>query len=252
VSITFESGSQLFGLAMGAFCGSGLRSIHLPASTRVIGNRCFCRCDSLASITFESGSQLSQLAKAAFFMSGLTSIHLPASVTVIGETCFSGCRSLASITFDSASAFRGSEPHLLAGLPLGEPDMEHDIVDNIDVNRAEYFDKRGRAKVRRPALKMHVTIHKDGKDVEVDAYVATDAWDIRADMLSQNKVSLNGLTTRDVMALYEYLPCRYFGGSKRVYFVSNSPNVANVIRRFLDAANDCNGEHFENGKEMKL
>jgi hypothetical protein len=54
--MTFESGSQLSELAKEAFCKSGVRSIHLPASVTVIGERCFSYCDSLASITFESGS----------------------------------------------------------------------------------------------------------------------------------------------------------------------------------------------------
>jgi hypothetical protein len=57
VSITFESGSRLSQLATGAFCDSGLISIHLPASVTVIGEFCFSRCGSLASITFESGSK---------------------------------------------------------------------------------------------------------------------------------------------------------------------------------------------------
>jgi hypothetical protein len=115
-SIAHQSVSQLSQLSKEAFRGSGLTSIHLPASVTIIGEDCFSGCRSLVSITFESGSQLSELAKWAFCGSGLTSIHLPASVTVIGESCFSGCRSLASITFDSISKFRGSEADLLAGV----------------------------------------------------------------------------------------------------------------------------------------
>jgi hypothetical protein len=122
VSITFETGSQLSQLEAEAFRGSGLTSIHLPASVTVIGESCFCDCGSLVLITFKSGSQLSQLAAQAFYGSGLTSIHLPASVSVIGTSCFSYCDLLASITFDPGSKFRGSEARLLVGLPLGEPD----------------------------------------------------------------------------------------------------------------------------------
>jgi hypothetical protein len=116
----FETGSQLSELAKEAFRGSGLTSIHLPASVTVIGERCFSNCRSLTSITFESGSQLFQLAKEAFRGSGLTSIHLPASVTVIGDFCFSDCGSLTSITFDPASNFRGNPADLLAGGRLAE------------------------------------------------------------------------------------------------------------------------------------
>jgi hypothetical protein len=103
LSVVFEENSQLSRLEDRAFSGSGLTSIHLPASVTVISESCFYYCRSLVSITFESGSQLSQLANWAFCGSGLTSIHLPASVTVIGESCFFLCRSLASITFESGS-----------------------------------------------------------------------------------------------------------------------------------------------------
>jgi hypothetical protein len=87
-SVVFEENSQLSRLEDGAFSGSGLTSIDLPASITVIAEFCFCGCHSLVSITFESGSQLSELAKEAFCESGLPSIHLPASVTVIGQCCF--------------------------------------------------------------------------------------------------------------------------------------------------------------------
>jgi hypothetical protein len=98
-----ETGSQLSQLAKGAFRGSGVTSIHLPASVTFIGERCFCGCGSLVSITFETGSQFSQFAKDAFRESGVTSIHLPASVAVIDEECFSYCGSLTSITHESGT-----------------------------------------------------------------------------------------------------------------------------------------------------
>jgi hypothetical protein len=57
VSITFESGAQLSEVATKAFSGSGLTSIHLPASVTVIGKRCFYFCGSLTSITFDPASK---------------------------------------------------------------------------------------------------------------------------------------------------------------------------------------------------
>jgi hypothetical protein len=122
-SVVFEENSQLSRLEAEAFRGSGLTSIHLPASVTVIGASCFSNCGSLASITFESGSRLSQLEERAFLFSRLKWIHLPASVTVISKDCFSRCHSLASITFDPASPFRGKAADLLAGVPLGETDL---------------------------------------------------------------------------------------------------------------------------------
>jgi hypothetical protein len=56
-SVVFEENSQLSRLEDRAFYGSGLTSIHLPASVTVIGESCFSGCDSLASITFDPASQ---------------------------------------------------------------------------------------------------------------------------------------------------------------------------------------------------
>jgi hypothetical protein len=55
--VTSETRSQLSRLANWAFSESRLTSIHLPASVSVIGEFCFCDCDSLASITFDPASK---------------------------------------------------------------------------------------------------------------------------------------------------------------------------------------------------
>jgi hypothetical protein len=53
----FETGSRLYQLEASAFCGSGLTSIHLPASVAVIGEFCFSDCRSLTSITLDPASE---------------------------------------------------------------------------------------------------------------------------------------------------------------------------------------------------
>jgi hypothetical protein len=40
------------------FKETGLVGIILPASVKILGERCFAGCKSLSSVTFESGSQL--------------------------------------------------------------------------------------------------------------------------------------------------------------------------------------------------
>jgi hypothetical protein len=99
-SLSFESDSKLSRIERKAFCGSGLTSIHLPASVEVICEECFLFCGSLETISFESGSKLSRIERKAFRESGLTSIHLPASIEVICEECFLDCKSLGSVTID--------------------------------------------------------------------------------------------------------------------------------------------------------
>jgi hypothetical protein len=56
-SVVFDENSQLSRLEDRAFCGSGVTSIHLPASVTVIGEYCFSGCGSLASITCDPASR---------------------------------------------------------------------------------------------------------------------------------------------------------------------------------------------------
>jgi hypothetical protein len=57
LSVVFEEPSRLSRVEAWAFRGSGMTSIHLPASVTFIGEFCFDRCDSLASITFDPASK---------------------------------------------------------------------------------------------------------------------------------------------------------------------------------------------------
>jgi hypothetical protein len=119
-SIAFDSASQLSRIEGEAFRGSGLKSIHLPASVEVICAESFSECESLASVTFDSGSKLRQFEREAFSWSGLKSIHLPASVVEIGAACFYFCGSLASVTFDSNSRLERIEECAFRDTPLRE------------------------------------------------------------------------------------------------------------------------------------
>ncbi len=98
-SVTFESGSQLKTIVLGAFeeCES-LTSIQIPASVTEIGNSAFAACSQLSTVTFEAGTQLKTIGSSAFeCCSTLTSIIIPASVTEIGVSAFGYCSTLTSI-----------------------------------------------------------------------------------------------------------------------------------------------------------
>ena len=96
-SVTFAEGSQLTSIGDGAFDGTALTSIEIPASVTSIGVDAFSSCDYLESVTFAEGSQLTSIGDGAFASSDLTSITIPASVTSIGEDVFLNCDNLASM-----------------------------------------------------------------------------------------------------------------------------------------------------------
>jgi hypothetical protein len=102
VSITFETGSQLSELVKWAFRGSGLTSIHLPASVTVIGESCFADCGSLMSITFDCASQLQEIHRDAFRGVPVETLILPGGIRHLSGSAFVGTR-LEKLSFSPLS-----------------------------------------------------------------------------------------------------------------------------------------------------
>jgi hypothetical protein len=53
-----------------AFFGAGLIEIIVPSSVEVLGEECFCDCESVSSVTFEAESRLLQSKEKALIESG--------------------------------------------------------------------------------------------------------------------------------------------------------------------------------------
>jgi hypothetical protein len=96
------------------YCGN-LTSITIPASVTSIGNEAFRGCTSLTSITIPAG--VTSIGEGTFReCSSLTSVTIPASVTSIGDYAFSGCNSLTSITIPASVTSIGKEAFTGTGL----------------------------------------------------------------------------------------------------------------------------------------
>jgi hypothetical protein len=103
-TIVLRNGSRVKQIDGFAFSfNSILKSICIPASVEILGQRCF-KCSSLSQIIFESGSRLAQIGESAFLnCSSLVSICIPAQVEEIPIGCFSRCDSLTDLAFESDS-----------------------------------------------------------------------------------------------------------------------------------------------------
>jgi hypothetical protein len=86
--VPFESGSRLERIEESAFSVSGLKSILIPSSVVILGEKSFWSCESLESVTFESGSRAERIEEDAFSRNGLKSILIPGSVTFIDDSAF--------------------------------------------------------------------------------------------------------------------------------------------------------------------
>lgn len=111
-------GKPVTELTTKAFADSGIKSITLPDSVKIIGNGAFQDCEKLKSVTFGKG--VTEIEGFAFSATGLERIEIPASVTKIGTQAFEENEYLTAITvkgnaelgnkvFDECSALKTAE-----------------------------------------------------------------------------------------------------------------------------------------------
>jgi len=90
--------STVTSIGIAAFCGSGLKSINIPAAVAGFGDHAFDSCKSLVSVNMAAGSVLSAIGNNVFSSCiSLTSISLPDSVVSFGANMFTNCGSLQSV-----------------------------------------------------------------------------------------------------------------------------------------------------------
>ncbi|MBR4199781.1 MAG: leucine-rich repeat domain-containing protein, partial [Oscillospiraceae bacterium] len=86
--IVIPEDSSLESFASGAFQGTSIKSIYIPASVTSLADNMFFNCTSLTSVTFAPDSKLQKIGAYAFSGTSLESIDIPATVTEIGESAF--------------------------------------------------------------------------------------------------------------------------------------------------------------------
>ena len=89
-TVTYE-GAEYTVTAIGecAFQGSGITTVSLPATLKVIADRAFEGCLYLKEVSFPEG--LEEIGSFAFGITGLRSVKIPSSVKRIGSIPFSQC-----------------------------------------------------------------------------------------------------------------------------------------------------------------
>lgn len=93
---TISLGNTLQKIGNQAFRSSGLTSITIPDSVKIIGSYAFGFCSKLTNITFNS--ELREISSWAFYScSALTSVFLPAKLNKIGDNAFNYCSSLTTV-----------------------------------------------------------------------------------------------------------------------------------------------------------
>ena len=103
--VVFESGSKISTISKGAFMGSGIEALYIPASVSSIEADAFKDCADLATVTFaENGKTLKFGANVFANCTSITSVNLPANVSEV-PGIFNGCTKLESVTVADNSTY---------------------------------------------------------------------------------------------------------------------------------------------------
>ena len=95
-------------IGRGAFSDSGIMSVYLPSTVKVIGGGAFSKCTGLTNIVIPNN--VIEIGSDAFFScEGLTSIVIPDSVTEIGSGAFRSCEKLTAVTIGNSVATIGND-----------------------------------------------------------------------------------------------------------------------------------------------
>jgi hypothetical protein len=95
--------SRLENIGEDAFGQTGITSIELPASVRVMEDSAFCGCKRLTEFSFRPGCRLRVLPCAFCSYTGLKSIVIPDFVEVIERHAFRNCVNLVFVQFEPGS-----------------------------------------------------------------------------------------------------------------------------------------------------
>ena len=88
------------------FFGSGIESVKIPSTLKVIEAKTFFKCESLKRVEFSEG--LETIRSDAFLASGIEDVILPSSVRVICGLAFAMCRHLRSVRLNEGLEVLGA------------------------------------------------------------------------------------------------------------------------------------------------
>ena len=144
--VHFDSYSKLTEIGAGTFSSTGIESISLPASVKVIGDHAFRNCINLKNI--ELSRSLETIGECAFYgCLSLENISIPASVTSISKWAFAGCTSLENFYVSKDNnrymskdgiLYNKDQTHLIK-YPEGKTDKSFAIPDSVEHIEGDAF-----------------------------------------------------------------------------------------------------------------
>ena len=137
-SITLPDTLEEIGTAV--FLGTGIESVHIPASVTMIGISAFSSNENLTNVTFEEGIDLEIISASAFASTALVTITIPASVSEFNLSALSGIETLQAIHVEEGNEHYASLNGVLFNSDMTElitypanrqPFTHYDVPDTV-------------------------------------------------------------------------------------------------------------------------
>ena len=93
----------------GVFEESGLESVRLPSTLKVVEVKTFAKCKDLKSVEFSEG--LKRIELMAFLGSGLERVTLPRSLRVLAQAAFAKCENLKTVVLNEGLEMLGTDEY---------------------------------------------------------------------------------------------------------------------------------------------
>ena len=88
---------------------SGLESVRLPPTLRVLEEDTFSQCEELRDVTFPNG--LESIGRFSFFQTSLENIEFPTSLRTVAQGAFAECTRLKAVKFNEGLEVLGTDEH---------------------------------------------------------------------------------------------------------------------------------------------
>ena len=103
-----HEGKPVIQIGENAFAGSGISTVDIPSSVKLIDKQAFAACAGLTTVTFHGSKEegnatpgATVIGESAFFNCGITTLQLSDDVKSIGPNAFMGCKMSEVIILDS-------------------------------------------------------------------------------------------------------------------------------------------------------
>lgn len=148
---TGNANTRLTLIGAGAFKGTSIAEVTLPAALTTIGNAAFQGTTALKNVDFSASTRVTSIGANAFERSGITKVTLPTALTTIGASAFKSTSSLKNVDFSNATRITSIGESAFEGSGLtGALGLSAITLNRVDIGDKAFMDNAGLTSVTLP------------------------------------------------------------------------------------------------------